>query len=92
MPSNHRLEQSLRSSGENYVVESTTLSLDEGLGVRVAVDPDLVPILLRLDGTQPLGEAVSEVSQITGGDVDDLADRSIAFVRDLLTRGMAVPR
>jgi methylase of polypeptide subunit release factors len=92
MPSNHRLEQSLRSSGENYVVESTTLSLDEGLGVRLAVDPDLVPILLRLDGTQPLGEAASEVAQITGGDVDDLADRSIAFVRDLLTRGMAVPR
>jgi methylase of polypeptide subunit release factors len=92
MPAAHRLDQSLRSEGANYVVESTTLSIDEGLGAVLSVDPDLVPILLRLDGTQPLGAAVADVAQITEGDPTELADRSVVFVRELLGRGMAVPQ
>jgi hypothetical protein len=92
IPATHRLDQSLRSQGPNYVVDSTTLSLDEGLGIRAAVDPDLVPVLLRLDGSQPLGEAATEVAELTGAEPAALASQSVAFVRDLLARGLAVRR
>lgn len=92
IPATHRLDQSLRSQGPNYIVDATSLSLEDGLGIRMDVDPELVPILLRLDGSQPLGEAATEVAELTGTEPGTLADRSVAFVRDLLERGMAVAR
>ena len=92
IPATHRLDQSLHSQGPNYIVDATTLWLADGLGIRVAVDPELVPILLRLDGSQPLGEAAAEVAELTGTEPGALAERSVAFVRGLLERGMAAVR
>jgi methylase of polypeptide subunit release factors len=91
IPAAHRLDQSLRSQGSEYVVDATSLSLAEGLGIDATIEPDLVPILLRLDGSQLLAEAVRDVAALTGADPDGLADRAVAFVLDLLRRGFAAP-
>jgi methylase of polypeptide subunit release factors len=91
IPAVHRLDQSLRSQGTEYVVEATSLSLVAGLGVSATIEPELIPILLRLDGSQLLAEAVRDVAALTGADPDGLADRAVAFVLDLLRRGFAAP-
>jgi methylase of polypeptide subunit release factors len=91
IPAVHRLEQSLRSRGDEYVVEATSLSLDEGLGTSASIEPDLVPVLLRMDGSQPLGDAVRDVAELTEADGAALADRAVAFILDLLKRGFAAP-
>jgi methylase of polypeptide subunit release factors len=91
IPAVHRLDQSLRSQGSEYVVEATSLSLAEGLGTSATIEPDLIPVLLRLDGSQLLAEAVRDVAALTAAQPDALADRAIAFVRDLLARGFAAP-
>jgi methylase of polypeptide subunit release factors len=91
IPAEHRLDQSLRSQGTEYVVAATTLSLEEGLGTSATIEPDLVPVLLRLDGSQPLGQAVANVAALLEADPAALADRAMAFVLDLLRRGFAAP-
>jgi methylase of polypeptide subunit release factors len=91
IPAAHRLDQSLRSQATEYVVEATSLSLEQGLGISATIEPDLIPILLRLDGSQLLAEAVRDVAALTGADPDGLADRAVAFVLDLLRRGFAAP-
>jgi methylase of polypeptide subunit release factors len=91
IPEVHRLNQSLRSRGSEYVVEATSLSLEEGLGTSATIEPELVPVLLRLDGSQLLAEAVRDVAALTEADPDGLADRAVAFILDLLRRGFAAP-
>jgi methylase of polypeptide subunit release factors len=91
IPAVHRLNQSLRSQGSEYVVEATSLSLAEGLGTSATIEPDLVPVLLRLDGSELLAEAVRDVAALTNAEPDALADRAVAFIRDLLARGFAAP-
>lgn len=88
----HRLEQALVSSGDGYVIESASLVLEEGLANRVSVDPDLIPVFLRLDGRQTLREIVEEVAEGTGADRGQLTARTVRFVRSLLEGGLAAPR
>jgi methylase of polypeptide subunit release factors len=91
IPAAHRLDQTLRSQGTEYSVDATSLSLEAGLGISARIEPELVPILLRLDGSQLLAEAVRDVAALTGAEPDGLADRAVAFVLDLLRRGFAAP-
>jgi hypothetical protein len=87
----HRLEQTLAARDGEYVVEPATLVLDEGLGTKVTVAHELIPVVLRLDGSQVLDEIVDEVAAGTGADRADLATRSVALVRAMLERGVLQP-
>lgn len=87
----HRLEQTLATRQGEYVVEPATLVLDEGLGTKVIVAPELIPVVLRLDGSQVLDDIVDEVAAGTGADRADLATRAIALVRAMLERGVLHP-
>jgi SAM-dependent methyltransferase len=87
IPAPHRLDQSLVSRDDGYVIEAASLVLEEGLGNRLAVVPDLIPVLLRLDGSQTLGAIVDEVAEGTSADPAELLGRASGFVRELLEGG-----
>ena len=89
LPAAHRLNQALVARDGEYVVEPAVLVPDEGLALSVRVEPDLLPVILRLDGTQRLDEIVQEVADGTGADRPTLQSRATALVRDLLERGFA---
>jgi hypothetical protein len=83
----HRLYQTLAFRDGEYVVEPAALGLDEGLGIPIAVEPDLIQMVLRLDGSQRLVEIVDEVAAATGADRESLEFRSVALIRRLLEHG-----
>lgn len=89
LPAAHRLDQSLVARDGEYVVEPALLVPAEGLAVSVAVEPDLIPVVLRLDGSQRLTEIVAEIGEATGADGTALGERVLALVRELLERGFA---
>ncbi|HEY0442937.1 MAG TPA: methyltransferase [Candidatus Limnocylindrales bacterium] len=88
----HRLDQALVSADGGYVIESATLVLQQGVGIPVAIDPDLIPVLLRFDGSQTVGEIVAEVAEGTGVHRGQLTARTLRLVRTLLEGGFAEPR
>jgi hypothetical protein len=65
--------------------------MDDGLTLDLVVEPDLIPVLLRLDGTQTLGAIAAEIAAGTADDVDRIRARVVGFVRMLVERGIAVP-
>ncbi|MBA2382961.1 MAG: methyltransferase [Chloroflexi bacterium] len=89
MDTPHRLYQTLAFRDGEYVVEPAALGLEEGLGIPVAVEPDLIQVALRLDGSQTLAGIVQEVAEATGADSVSLSNRSIELVRALLGQGFA---
>lgn len=91
MRTGHRLDQSMVARGDGYDVQPGRLSMTEGLAVEVAVAPHMVPVLLRLDGTAPLGRVVDEVVADGGGERSAVAEAAVVFARDLLGRGLAEP-
>jgi methylase of polypeptide subunit release factors len=87
----HRLEQTLVGRGGEYVVEPARLLLENNVGTTVMVEPDLIPVILRLDGTQPLRAIVNEVAAASGVDAAALTGRAVDLVRALLERGYLEP-
>lgn len=87
----HRLDQSLVMVDGEYVVQPATLVLDETLGTDLHVDPDLIPLVLRLDGSQVLQDIVDEIATGTGAEGSALAERAIDLVRTMLERGVLQP-
>ncbi len=74
-----------------YVVQPATLILDESLGADVTVDPELIPLVLRLDGSQILQDIVDEIAAGTGAEPSALAERAISLLRTMLERGFLQP-
>ncbi len=87
----HRLDQSLALRDGEYVVRPATLVLDETLGTDVMVELDLIPLVLRLDGSQTLREIVAEIAAGTGAEASALARRAIDLIRTMLERGVLQP-
>jgi SAM-dependent methyltransferase len=87
----HRLDQALVSREGSYIVESASLVLEHGLGNRLLVEPDLIPVLIRMDGTQTLQEIADEVADGTGAHRGQLTRRVMQFARALLEGGFATP-
>jgi SAM-dependent methyltransferase len=87
----HRLLQTLASRGGEYVVEPARLVLDEGLALPVSIEPDLIPAILRLDGTQTVRDIARELADATGSDRATVAGRVAAIVQALVERGIASP-
>ncbi len=87
----HRLDQSLAMRDGEYIVEPASLILDDTIGTAVRIDPDLIPVVLRLDGTQLVESIVAEVADAAGADRLELTARSVALVRAMLERGIVQP-
>jgi methylase of polypeptide subunit release factors len=62
----HRLEQTLRCRDGAFAVADATLTLEQGLPFRAAVDGVSATLLTRLDGTRTLREAVAETVELLG--------------------------
>lgn len=88
----HRLEQTLRSAEGGYIIEPGRLVPVAGLGLTTPVEPELIPVLLQLDGERSLEEIVREVASATGGDEPTVAIGAAALIRRLLEHGLARPR
>jgi methylase of polypeptide subunit release factors len=84
----HRLTQSLVAQDGEYVAEPATVAPDEGLAVAISMPSELVPVFLRLDGTQSGHDILREVAGPPEGDPDASAPRIAAFLRQLLERGL----
>jgi methylase of polypeptide subunit release factors len=90
IPGDHRLEQSLVARDGDYSIEPATLVPTQGLAIDLTIDPALIPVVLRLDGSQRLHEIVTEIADGTGQDAGDLTDRVLRLARRLLECGLAV--
>jgi hypothetical protein len=87
----HRLEQSLVFRGDRYVIQAASLVLEQGLGVRALIEPALVTLLFRLDGTRTLGAILGELAAETGMDPGAATQAGLALVRRLLEMGFLHP-
>jgi methylase of polypeptide subunit release factors len=72
----HTLEQELDYDGEQggYAKARSRLRLLEGLGVAAPVEADALPVVILLDGTRTLAEAIDEVARAR----DDISEEALA--------------
>ena len=90
----HHLEQTLTCRDGETELDGTVLSLDEGLGFRIAVDVHTTRLLPRLDGRRTLGEAVAAQSAELGlgkEDAERFARAALPVARRLVELGYLVP-
>ena len=64
------------------------ISLDGGLGVTAAVDPDVLDVIFACDGQRTLSETVGRFAERRGMPADALAQPVTVAVRELLTHGL----
>jgi hypothetical protein len=83
----HRVTQTLVARDGEYTADPAALSLDQGLGLPVQIPNDLVPVLLRLDGSQSGLDIAREVAAGTGSGLDEMKGRVADLLRVLLDRG-----
>jgi methylase of polypeptide subunit release factors len=74
-----RLEQSVLLQDRAWTVDSITLTLQEGLGFRVAIDANTAQLLAQLDGSRTLSEVAGPV-----------ATAALPVVRSLYASGFLV--
>jgi methylase of polypeptide subunit release factors len=89
----HHLEQTLVCRDGETALQGTVLSLDEGLGFRIALDVHTARLLPLLDGRRPFGEALArQVAELDLRDED--AERftaaALPVVRRLIELGFVV--
>jgi len=91
MAAPHRLEQTLLARAGEYVVEPARLLLESSLGTTVTIDPDLIPLVLRLDGTQRTRDVIDDVAAASSVNRSELAGRATALLQRMLERGYLEP-
>jgi hypothetical protein len=71
----HTLEQELDYDGEQggYAKARSRLRLLEGLGVAAPVEANALPVVILLDGTRTLAEAIDEVARAR----DDISEEAL---------------
>jgi hypothetical protein len=86
----HRLEQTLIYRDGAYAVRDAALVLDEGVGLRGAVDLRALHVLLRLDGRRALGGLLDEAFEATGLDAAALRAAVLETTSRLFADGFLV--
>jgi hypothetical protein len=64
------------------------IALDDGLGVQNEVEPQVLHVLLRLDGRRSVRELVAEIAEETGLDEQALATGATARLAELYGLGL----
>jgi len=95
LPDEHRVHREVHNVGDGWRQVSTTLSLAEGLGVEITLDPVLAEVVLQMTSGLTVREAVTATSGLAGISDDDRADLLTAAVmtaRELIEIGVVTPR
>jgi len=80
LPDGIDISQRFQRRESRFVARPAMVGLDGGLGVSVAVDPDMLRVVFACDGRRTLSEVVERV--------DGAADAAVAVVRELLIHGL----
>lgn len=84
----HRVEQVLTYREGAYTAANAVIALDDGLGVQNEVEPQVLHVLLRLDGRRSVRELVAEIAEETGLDEQALATSATARLAELYGLGL----
>lgn len=84
----HRLEQVLTYRGGEYHAETAVILLDDGIGLKNRVDPQVLHVLLRMDGHARLEDLIRETAEDTGMPADALKAVAEPVVRELFGLGL----
>jgi methylase of polypeptide subunit release factors len=90
----HHLDQRFMCRDDELHLERTSLSLDEGLGFRIALDVHTARLLPLLDGRRTLGEALVALGQereLPPGDAARFVEAALPAARRLVELGFVVP-
>jgi methylase of polypeptide subunit release factors len=90
LPAGVDVSQRFSRRAAGFVARPAMVSLDGGLGVRAAIDPDALDAVFACDGTRPLGEIVEALAARRGLALAPLADIVAGAARELLAHGLLV--
>lgn len=84
----HHFEQTLAAGSLGDAPTEMTVVLDGGLPIRRTLDADAAGVLLRLDGSRPVGDAITDSERATGSSQKQALDVLREMVRlDVLRPG-----
>jgi len=86
-----KVEQTFQAPGGGWRLTSSILKLTDGFRCEGSADPGTISLLAGCDGTRTLREALAPVAQQMARRLEDVAQASIAVVRELLRHGHLVP-
>lgn len=90
----HHLDQTLVCQDGECAVRGTVLSLDEGLGFRVALDVHTTRLLPLLDGRRPLRKVLARQAaemELSAEDTARFTTAALPVVRRLVELGFLIP-
>lgn len=87
----HSLHQEITYRDGQHAVKDCQMTLDDGVGLTVNVDPNLLQLLLLMDGRTPLREILVNLREGSPA-ITDLARRAVDTVRDLYALGFISPK
>ena len=90
LPAGIDVSQRFRRRTTGFVARPAMVSLDGGLGIRAAIDPDALDALFACDGTRTLGEIVERLAARRGLPLAPLSDIVTGAARELLAHGLLV--
>jgi hypothetical protein len=95
LPDEHRVTREIHHVGEGWRQVSTTLSLAEGLGVEITLDPVMAEVVLQMTSGLTVREAVAAACQLGGvaaDERDDLMTAAVMTARELISLGVITTR
>jgi len=86
-----RLERKARPADKGWADEMMQLRLAQGLSFSGNIDPYMANLIVKCDGTRPLGDLLDEMAKALAADTDSLAPAFCTIIRDLVGRGFLLP-
>jgi methylase of polypeptide subunit release factors len=93
VPTEHHLERNLSFAAGGWQAGNAVITLSEGVGIEVTLDPLMTEVLLRVTGGMTVHAAAAAAGELAGvppEHLDDLVVAAGAMVRDLLSMGIVV--
>jgi methylase of polypeptide subunit release factors len=88
LPEGVDISQRFQRRAERFVARPAMVSLQGGLGLSAAVDPDALDVLFACDGRRTLSEAVQRVAERRRESVEAIGAAAEIAVRELLAHGL----
>jgi hypothetical protein len=86
-----RLESKSAWREGDWRPDSMILSVEDGVPVRVGLDPNVMALIQRVARCPTLAEAVADFADAQGMPVDKIAEQCLGILRRLLEQGCLVP-
>ena len=88
LPAGIDFSQRFQRRAAGFVARPAVVSLEGGLGVRAAIDPDALDAVFACDGSRTLSAIVDGLAARRGLQLDALADVTVRAARELLAYGL----